>query len=55
VASVAGLSGLQHFHAFFALNLKPELRSDRTIAFWVQLIAAEIHALLRLLLTAAPP
>jgi hypothetical protein len=28
------------FHAFFALNLKPELRRGRTMAFWVQLIAA---------------
>ena len=43
------------FHAFFALNLKPELRRGRTLAFWVQLIAAEIHALPRLSSTAAPP
>jgi hypothetical protein len=43
------------FHAFFALNLKPELRRGRTMAFWVQLIAAEIHALPRLSSTPAPP
>jgi hypothetical protein len=43
------------FHAFFVLNLKPELRRGRTMAFWVQLIAAEIHALPRLSSTAAPP
>jgi hypothetical protein len=35
------------FHAFFALNLKPELRCGRTMAFWVRLIAAEIHAVPR--------
>jgi hypothetical protein len=43
------------FHAFFALNLKPELRRGRTMTFWVHLIAAEIHAVPRLSLTAAPP
>jgi Transposase DDE domain len=43
------------FHAFFALNLKPELRRGRTMAFWVQLIAAEIHAVPRLALPHAPP
>lgn len=43
------------FHAFFALNLKPEARHDTTMAFWVRLIAAEIHAVPRLSLTAAPP
>ena len=43
------------FHAFFALNLKPELRRGRTMAFWVQLIAAEIHAFPRLALLHAPP
>jgi len=43
------------FHAFFALNLKPELRRGRTTAFWVQLIASEIHALPRLSSTSAPP
>lgn len=43
------------FHAFFALNLKPELRRGRTMAFWVQLIAAEIHAVPRLALLHAPP
>ena len=43
------------FHASFALNLKPELRRGRTMAFWVQLIAAEIHALPRLSATPAPP
>ena len=43
------------FHAFFALNLKPEVRRGKTMAFWVHLIAAEIHAIPRLSLTAAPP
>jgi hypothetical protein len=43
------------FHAFFALNLKPQLRRHRTMAFWVRLIAAEIHAVPRLSLAAAPP
>jgi hypothetical protein len=43
------------FHAFFALNLKPELRRGRTMTFWVRLIAAEIHAVPRLSRTAAPP
>ena len=43
------------FHAFFALNLKPELRRSRTMAFWVQLIAAEIHAFPRFALLHAPP
>ena len=43
------------FHAFFALNLKPELRRGRTMTFWVHLIAAEIHAVPRLSLTIAPP
>ena len=43
------------FHAFFALNLKPELRRGRTMAFWVQLMAAEIHALPRLSSSSAPP
>jgi Transposase DDE domain len=43
------------FHAFFALNLKPQLRHGRTMTFWVHLIAAEIHAVPRLSRTAAPP
>lgn len=43
------------FHAFFALNLKPELRRGRTMTFWVQLIAAEIHAVPRWALPHAPP
>jgi hypothetical protein len=43
------------FHAFLALNLKPELRRGRTMTFWVHLIAAEIYAVPRLSLTAAPP
>jgi hypothetical protein len=43
------------FHAFFALNLQPEVRCGRTMAFWIRLIAAEIHAVPRLSLTAAPP
>ena len=43
------------FHAFFALNLKPGVRRGRTMAFWVRLIAAEIHAIPRVSLTASPP
>jgi hypothetical protein len=43
------------FHAFFALNLKPELRRRRTMAFWVRLIAAEFHAVPRLCLSPLPP
>jgi hypothetical protein len=43
------------FHAFLALNLKPEARRGRTMEFWVRLIAAEIHALPGLSLNAAPP
>jgi hypothetical protein len=43
------------FHAFFALNLKPAIRSGRTMAFWVRLIAAEIHAVPRFFRTVAPP
>ena len=42
------------FHAFFALNLKPEARHHTTMAFWVRLIAAEIHAVPRLSATAPP-
>ena len=42
------------FHAFFALNLKPELRRGRTMAFCVRLIAAEIHAVPRFALPHAP-
>jgi len=41
------------FHAFFALNLRPELRHGRTMEFWVRLIAADIHAVPRLART--PP
>jgi hypothetical protein len=43
------------FHAFYALNLKPEVRCGRTMEFWVRLIAAEIHAIPRFSPTAAPP
>jgi hypothetical protein len=43
------------FHAFFALNLKPAIRRGRTMAFWVRLIAAEIHAVPRFSRAAAPP
>lgn len=32
------------FHAFFALNLKPEIRKDRTQVFWSRFMAAEIYA-----------
>lgn len=31
------------FQAFFALNLKPQLRTGRTRAFWIRLMAAELH------------
>jgi hypothetical protein len=30
------------FQAFFALNLKPQIRKGRTRAFWSRLMAAEI-------------
>ena len=32
------------FHAFFALNLKPEIRKNRTQVFWRSFMAAEIYA-----------
>ena len=32
------------FHAFFALNLKPEIRKHRTQVFWRIFISAEIYA-----------
>jgi hypothetical protein len=31
------------FQAFFALNLKPQIRQGRTRAFWTRLMAAELH------------
>lgn len=32
------------FHAFIALNLKPQARDGKTQAFWSRLISAELHA-----------
>jgi len=32
------------FHAFFALNLRPEIRKNRTQVFWRSFMAAEIYA-----------
>lgn len=32
------------FHAFFELNLKPEIRNGRTQVFWSRFIAADIYA-----------
>ena len=32
------------FHAFLILNLKPQIRTKRTQAFWARLMSAEIHA-----------
>jgi Transposase DDE domain len=32
------------FHAFIALNLKPEIRRGKTDRYWAHLVAAEIHA-----------
>ena len=32
------------FHAFLTLNLKPQIRANRTQAFWARLMAAEIYA-----------
>ena len=32
------------FHAFLALNLKPQIHKGRTQVFWSRLMAAEIHA-----------
>jgi hypothetical protein len=43
------------FHAFFARNLKPEVRRGRTMTFWARLIAANILAVPRLALPPAPP
>lgn len=43
------------FHAFFALNLKPEMRLRKTMVFWTRLIASEIHAVPRLPLSGTPP
>jgi hypothetical protein len=31
------------FQAFLSLNLKPQLRQNRTRAFWASLMAAEIY------------
>ena len=43
------------FHAFFALNLRPELRHGRTMEFWVRLIAADLHAVPRFAILHTPP
>jgi hypothetical protein len=43
------------FHAFFARNLKPQLRRGRTMAFLVELIAAELYVLPRFSRITAPP
>lgn len=43
------------FHAFFALNLKPEIRHRKTMAYWVRLIACEIQALPRFHLSGMSP
>lgn len=32
------------FHAFLALNLKPQLRADKTEIYWARLMASEIYA-----------
>src|ERR1035437_5730024 len=32
------------FHAFFTLNLKPEIRKSRSQIFWRRFMAAEIYA-----------
>jgi len=32
------------FHAFYTLNLKPEIRKNRTMAFLSMLMSAEVHA-----------
>ncbi len=32
------------FHAFLALNLKPQVRQGKTATFWVRLLCAEIHS-----------
>jgi hypothetical protein len=32
------------FHAFFALNLKPQIRKGRTQVFWSRFMAGEIYA-----------
>jgi hypothetical protein len=43
------------FHAFFALNLKPEVRRHKTMAYWIRLIASEIHAGARFHLSGMSP
>lgn len=43
------------FHAFFALNLKPEVRRRKTMAYWIRLIASEIHAVPRFHLSGMSP
>jgi Transposase DDE domain len=43
------------FHAFFALNLKPEARRHKTMAYWIRLIASEIHAGARFHLSGMSP
>jgi hypothetical protein len=35
------------FHAFLALNVKPELRAGKTEIFWAQTISAELHRITR--------
>jgi len=32
------------FHAFIALNLKPQIRLGKPQIFWARLIAAELYA-----------
>ena len=32
------------FHAFLALNLKPDIRKGKTQRFWAGLIAAQLYA-----------
>ena len=43
------------FHAFVALNLKPELRRGKTDLYWARLMAAEIHADLALSTSGSSP
>lgn len=48
VFSLLGFLAFNLFHAFLALNLKPESRAGRTEIFWARLMAAEIYPLARL-------
>ena len=43
------------FHAFLALNLKPQLRNGKTEAYWALLMASEIYHELNLSVAGSSP